>query len=201
MDQKSVIERIRTATYKVGDDSANGLKEELNSALELLSKELYAKDTHFVLELIQNADDNNYDDGVIPEIKFKLENQVLIVRNNEKGFANENVESICRAGKSTKKKEKKQGYIGEKGIGFKSVFKASDAPQIHSNGFHFNFKTADKDDVLGFVVPHWIENPPTWCTGEGTTIILPAKIDKPYDKKLYENLKPELLLFLNRFQS
>jgi len=32
----------------------------LGRSLERLSKDLYSKDTHFVLELVQNADDNAY---------------------------------------------------------------------------------------------------------------------------------------------
>jgi len=34
--------------------------ERLGRSLERLSKDLYSKDTHFVLELVQNADDNSY---------------------------------------------------------------------------------------------------------------------------------------------
>ena len=30
------------------------------------------------------------------------------------------------------------GYIGQKGIGFKSVFRVSSRPEIHSNGFEFS---------------------------------------------------------------
>ena len=45
-----------------------------------------------------------------------------MVLNNEDGFKYENVESICTVGESTKKKYKQMGYIGEKGLGFKSVF-------------------------------------------------------------------------------
>jgi len=35
-------------------------QERLGRSLDRLSKDLYSKDTHFVLELIQNADDNDY---------------------------------------------------------------------------------------------------------------------------------------------
>ena len=35
-------------------------QERLGRSLERLSKDLYSKDTHFVLELVQNADDNAY---------------------------------------------------------------------------------------------------------------------------------------------
>ena len=35
-------------------------QQRLGRSLERLSKDLYSKDTHFVLELVQNADDNAY---------------------------------------------------------------------------------------------------------------------------------------------
>jgi len=35
-------------------------QQRLGRSLERLSKDLYSKDTHFVLELVQNADDNPY---------------------------------------------------------------------------------------------------------------------------------------------
>lgn len=44
---------------------------------------------------------------------------------------------------------------GQKGIGFKSVFKVSDCPEIHSNGFHLRFdKTSGP---MGYILPHWAE--------------------------------------------
>ncbi len=43
------------------------------------------------------------------------------VRNNEQGFTEANVRALCAINNSTKKGI--QGYIGQKGIGFKSVFK------------------------------------------------------------------------------
>jgi sacsin len=39
----------------------------------------------------------------------------LLIFNNERGFSATNIESICRVGKSTKKGNRHQGYIGEKG--------------------------------------------------------------------------------------
>ena len=41
---------------------------------------------------------------------------------NEDGFTRENVEAICNVGASTKTRNNSQYYIGEKSIGFKSVF-------------------------------------------------------------------------------
>ena len=95
----------------------------LNESLELLASKLYSSDVHFVMELIQNADDNHYHNGVDPSIHFIFDsktntgnkNATLMIMNNEVGFSERNVEAICEIGKSTKKN--KSGYIGQKGIG------------------------------------------------------------------------------------
>ncbi len=47
---------------------------------------------------------------------------LLLVVNNETGFGPEHVNAICNVRTSTKANQKDQGYIGEKGVGFKSVF-------------------------------------------------------------------------------
>lgn len=47
-------------------------------------------------------------------------------------------------------------HTGQKGIGFKSVFKVTDCPEIHSNGFHLCFnKTCGS---MGYILPHWTED-------------------------------------------
>lgn len=47
-------------------------------------------------------------------------------------------------------------FTGQKGIGFKSVFKVTDCPEIHSNGFHLRF---DKNcGPMGYILPHWTED-------------------------------------------
>lgn len=49
-----------------------------------------------------------------------------------------------------------QLITGQKGIGFKSVFKVTDCPEIHSNGFHLRFdKTCGP---MGYILPHWAED-------------------------------------------
>jgi len=48
-----------------GQRLMNKHQERLGRSLERLSKELYSKDTHFVLELIQNADDNDYSSDML----------------------------------------------------------------------------------------------------------------------------------------
>lgn len=69
------------------------------------------------------------------------------------GFLDRNVWAQCDVGNSTK--QHKVGYIGQKGIGFKSVFKVTDAAEIHSNGFHISFDLI-KHQSLGYVLPTWV---------------------------------------------
>lgn len=93
-------------------------QERLGRSLDRLSKDLYSKDTHFVLELVQNADDNSYEDrllgnntGDCPSVKFLINEEGVTVMNNELGFGEKNIRALCDVGRSTKGKHK-FGYIG-----------------------------------------------------------------------------------------
>src|SRR5262245_45823714 len=64
---RQIIEDIRRNQYGIGlpADPASvpviaAMRSKLDRALKLLSTDLYAKDIHFVLELLQNAEDNSY---------------------------------------------------------------------------------------------------------------------------------------------
>ena len=203
---RHVIERIRTNNFLLDIDSeseivkegARNLQTQLNNALKLLSEDLYSKKSHFVLELVQNADDNHYASGVTPNLTLELTPSRLVVVNNEIGFTEPNVQAICSVGASSKSKQK-SGYIGEKGIGFKSVFTVSDAPEIHSNGFHFKFDRTVEGNLLGYVVPHWCE-PTADVRPDCTTIILPAAKTYEFGADTLANLDACLLLFLNKLR-
>ncbi|PQQ17194.1 uncharacterized protein Pyn_20832 [Prunus yedoensis var. nudiflora] len=210
------IEEIRMTKFSIGGE-LNPLTEDLHQAVKNLSAELYAKDVHFLMELIQNAEDNEYSEGVDPSLEFVITSRditgtgapaTLLVFNNEKGFSPKNIESICSVGRSTKKGNRKRGYIGEKGIGFKSVFLITAQPYIFSNGYQIRFSEEPCMHCnLGYIVPEWVEESPTLSCirqiyGSGsalptTTLILPLKPDKvkPVKQQL-SKMHPEVLLFL-----
>lgn len=212
---RALIEEIRKNEFGIGVElTAEGQKlmqvhqDRLGRSLDRLSTELYSKDTHFVLELIQNADDNSYpsETGVIPALAFVVERDCITVLNNETGFQEKNIRAICDVGRSTKGKHK-YGYIGQKGIGFKSVFKVTDCPEIHSNGFHLFFdKTCGP---MGYILPHWTEderpldaqlkdvNQHSWTT----KICLPLRSESHQTRNLFHDVHPSLLLFLHRLRS
>uniref|UniRef100_A0A3P9JKB7 Wu:fj29h11 n=1 Tax=Oryzias latipes TaxID=8090 RepID=A0A3P9JKB7_ORYLA len=212
--QKAVIEDIRKSEFGIGVElSAEGRRlmevqqERLGRGLDRLSTELYSKDTHFVLELIQNADDNSYSSETsVPSLAFVVEQDCITILNNESGFQEKNVRAICDVGRSTKGKHK-YGYIGQKGIGFKSVFKVTDCPEIHSNGFHLCFDRSC--GPMGYILPHWAEDdrpldPQLQLLhqhGWTTKIRLPLRSESRQTRNLFHDVHPSLLLFLHRLRS
>ncbi|KAK2993282.1 hypothetical protein RJ640_022121 [Escallonia rubra] len=223
-DPVMVIESIRQEEFGL-DPSHSAMESSmlnkqharLGRALHCLSQELYSQDSHFLLELVQNADDNTYLGNVEPTLTCILLEWGIVVLNNELGFSAENIRALCDVGNSTKKGST-AGYIGKKGIGFKSVFRVSDAPEIHSNGFHIKFDISEGE--IGFVLPTVV--PPcdidmfsrlvsvdighaennSW----NTCIVLPfrSKFSEGFAMKnvisMFSDLHPSLLLFLHRLQ-
>ena len=43
---------------------------------------------------------------------------------------------------------------GQKGIGFKSVFRVTNKPEVHSNGFHLRFDATSGPN--GYILPEWV---------------------------------------------
>ncbi|XP_016651084.1 PREDICTED: uncharacterized protein LOC103338121 [Prunus mume] len=217
------IEEIRKKKFSIGADALNPLTEDLHQAIKNLSAELYAKDVHFLMELIQNAEDNEYVEGVDPSLEFVITSRditatgapaTLLVFNNEKGFSPENIESICGIGRSTKKGNRNRGYIGEKGIGFKSVFLITAHPYVFSNGYQIRFSEDPCVHCnLGYVVPEWVDTNPNlsdikqlYASASAsdpptTTLILPLKADKVQPvKQQLSSIHRELLLFLSKIK-
>lgn len=186
-------------------------RESLANSVKILADDLYAKDTHFIFELVQNAEDNDYQPQIQPWLRFEVSQQevagkqqtALAVHNNEVGFQEKHVRAICQVGKSTKNKA--LGYIGEKGIGFKSVFRITNCPYVFSNGFRFCLPEQDEETGLGYIVPQWVEKPPAGLTEKKeTTIILPLN-KSPKDvrsvSKALREIAPETILFLQKLTS
>ena len=110
-----------------------------------------------MFELLQNADDNHYTRaGVVPSISFHVYPHQIVLECNEDGFDERNLHAICTIGESSKKAAN-QDYIGEKGIGFKSVFMVASKVHIQSGALSFSFQHTHRDSGLGMVCPRWEE--------------------------------------------
>lgn len=103
---------------------------DLRPLLSIASEQLYGRDIHWALELIQNAEDAG-----ARRIVFVFERDRVLVQNDGETFNAADVWAICSAGHSTKKNK-----IGFFGIGFKSVFKLTDAPEIRSGPYAFRIE-------------------------------------------------------------
>lgn len=149
-----------------------------------LSEELYGNATHFIQELLQNSDDNSFD-CADPTVTFTYRPGSLRVDCNEKGFDSANVDAICAIRRSTKAGN--SDYIGEKGIGFKSVFRAADVVWVASREYRFKF---DRSRRFGILSPTWAEFPEQLCQHGQTSFYL--KLSPKFDE---QELVTELLHF------
>src|SRR5712691_12168518 len=100
--------------------------------LDLLGQ-LYSDRTHFIFELIQNAED-----AAATELAFELFDDRLEVRHDGRPFTEADVRGICGVGNSAKSAD--LTAIGAFGIGFKSVYAYTQTPSVHSPGEHFRIE-------------------------------------------------------------
>ena len=154
----------------------------------------------------------------MPYIKFSIYPNKIVIDSNEDGFTTANVEAICKIAKSTKTRGGVHQYIGEKGIGFKSVFMVASKVHIQSGPFSFAFEAPPEEldvptgiDVknisreqlaarrMGLVTPIWepaeadLPDPMTRMT-----LTLKDKLSYPELLSQFNALPDTLLLFLNQ---
>lgn len=130
-----IVEKIRNKQNK---------DEMLYRSLEKLIQ-LYTDKSHFIYELVQNAEDAG-----ASVIRFEQYENRLEVMHNGAPFTTNNLQSLCDIGRSDKVQSLNK--IGEFGVGFKSVFGICKEVYLYShpgekeldNGFEqFSVKIAD----------------------------------------------------------
>ncbi|KAI1132208.1 hypothetical protein F5Y10DRAFT_284107 [Nemania abortiva] len=211
----SAVTEARQLVSQINEERGFLSEEDLNeigiSTLDgSLAKNLYSSSARFVFELLQNADDSNFSraiaDGEEPYVSFRISPDKVVLECNEDGLTPENLRAICAIGKSSKIGA--QGYIGEKGIAFKSVFKVAWQVHIQSNAFSFTFTHREGDSGMGMISP-------VWCEPEGTldasltriTLFLhqhnnPAEQERRYSNIVdqFNKLQGKSLLFLRKLR-
>ena len=99
------------------------------AVLDLLGH-LYSERTHFIFELIQNAEDAG-----ATTVAFELFADRLEVRHDGRPFTGADVRGVSGVGQSGKSGDLTK--IGQFGIGFKSVYAYTRSPRVHSGTEHF----------------------------------------------------------------
>ena len=155
------------------------------AVLDLLGQ-LYSERTHFIFELIQNAEDAG-----ATELAFELFPDRLELRHDGRPFTEADVRGVCGVGQSGKPADLTK--IGEFGIGFKSVYAYTRTPRIYSADEAFR--------IENFVRPYGVDPPAR--PPAGTLFIFPFDHDTvPAEVATREiaaalgALQPRILLFL-----
>jgi hypothetical protein len=151
--------------------------------------EKYAEPTHFIFELLQNADDQE-----AKRVQFKLHPDRVEFCHWGNPFRQVDVERITRLGDSGKPFEVHK--IGNYGIGFKSVFAVTDRPEVYCtlDGKPFAFAIED------LIVP--VAERSKAAQGAETLFVLPYARKAGADPSAaaaeqLEKVGPEVLMFLN----
>lgn len=126
--------------------------------------EKYADPSHFIFELLQNAEDAD-----ATWARFVLESDRIVFEHDGRPFDREDIEGITGIGNTTKLDDGHK--IGCFGIGFKSVYVVTERPEIHSTIEGQSLAFAIED----LVIPRMI---PTAHQDGATRIILPLRADR-----------------------
>lgn len=123
----------------------NDAEDRVANTLKLFTKDIYKDSFHFFLELIQNADDASKN-GDEHSLKIILDKDYKIIfEYDERGFNFSDLFAITSLGNSSKKAQlSDNASIGEKGIGFKSIFSVINEIDIKSKYFSFGILRGNK---------------------------------------------------------
>ena len=153
----------------------------------------YKDRTHFLFELLQNAED-----AKATEVRLSLRRDMLVIEHNGILFSKEDVISITKVAKSNKSGGG-SGSIGRFGIGFKSVYAYAATPRIYSGRYSF--------EIRDFIYPYEIK--PVGIQSEWTRIeipfnnseVAPEKAFSEIRRALSEQIRSDTLLFLNNISN
>jgi hypothetical protein len=156
------------------------------AVLDLLGQ-LYSERTHFIFELIQNAEDAG-----ATELAFELFQDRLELRHDGRPFTEADVRGVCGVGQSDKAAD--LTAIGKFGIGFKSVYAYTKSPRIYSGGEAFRIESY----VRPFPVEALLAGPlvETLFVFPFDHDLVPAEVAAREIAAALGALQPRILLFL-----
>ena len=158
------------------------------AVLDLLGQ-LYSERTHFIFELIQNAED-----AKATELAFELFADRLELRHDGRPFTEADVRGVCGVGKSGKSGD--LTAIGKFGIGFKSVYAYTRSPRVHSGDEHFRIENY----VRPFPVEPWPDRSGTLFVFPFDHDTVPAAVAAREIAAALTAIRPGILLFLRSIE-
>ena len=165
------------------------------AVLDLLGH-LYSERTHFIFELIQNAEDAG-----ATRLAFELFTDRLEVRHDGRPFTEADVRGVCGVAQSGKSGDLTK--IGQFGIGFKSVYAYTATPRVHSGGEHFRIDHYVRPEAVDPADDALADGGPADGDPAGTLFVFPFDHDTvPAATAVQEisaaldRIEPATLLFL-----
>ena len=163
--------------------------KENNFEVDLLLAGLYSDPSHFIFEILQNAEDVG-----AKKVSFELFEDRLDIYHNGEDFDFPNIDGITGIGRTTKRDDLNK--IGKFGYGFKSVFAVTQTPLIYSGAYSIK--------IEDFVFPSMISPDPSV---KRTKITLPFNHPERSKEHVFslihnrlEHLGSTALLFLDSIQ-
>ena len=171
---------------KIREENIRKYGTDIDKYGPILLAKLYSDRTHFIYELLQNAEDaceRAKRAGAVNEfsIGFRLFPDRLEVRHNGIPFDGKDTMGICGLVEGTKSDDLSQ--IGKFGIGFKSVYAYTKSPEIYSGNKSFCIKN--------YVQPFSIK--PREDVGGGETLfVIPFNHDETTEEVAFSEIKDRL---------
>lgn len=153
-DTRAKIDALGAAVLDVLARSPRSLSQA--HAEELLAARVYTAASHFLEELLQNADD-----AEATIFTVAIEGAEVTVSHDGNPFAPRDVVGVLSVGQSTKGR----GQIGTFGVGFKSVYAVSARPRVYSGAFAF--------EIVDVSRPRPVHDRPAGVDPSHTAIVLP----------------------------
>lgn len=182
MDNNYISKLAEKRNNWVQSTKDNNFENGINNLLT----ELYPENAHFIYELLQNAED-----AQASKVLFELSNNQLTFKHNGRPFLEKDIDGITSIGQGTKANDINK--IGKFGVGFKAVFSYTDAPEIHSDKFHFK--------IQDLVIP--VPITPVKLVDDETIMVFPFSKSKDQSKLFneikswFQSLSDNTLLFLD----
>lgn len=159
---------------KIREDNVKKYGTEASRTMKIIVNQ-YSDRTHFIYEILQNAED-----AKASEIRFELQKNHLIIVHNGRLFNEKDIVGVCGIADGTKEDGT---CIGHFGIGFKSVYGYSETPRIYSGKYSF--------EIRNQIFPYEVAGI-NWIKDNETCIILPFNKEGVTEEEAFEEIKDAL---------
>lgn len=164
---------------QVRNDNVDNYGKKVGNYIPIIINQ-YSDRTHFIYELLQNAEDAgaNY-------IKFFLHHDKIEIRHNGRPFNERDVIGVCGIADGTKDDGTRIGHFG---IGFKAVYGYTKSPMIYSGDFCFEIR----DYLSPYEVSTCLE-----ISKEETCMVLPFNKEGISEDIAYKEIREALTKKIN----